>query len=164
MCTGKRLIVCIRHEVDIVAEKNDKISMIETKFHNNLGTRSEVQTALYTYARFLDVKDKCGFSDAWIVTNTKTTQDANTYAECMGMKIISWSYPKQGSLRELIEKTKLHPITMLTSLSSGIKMDLLKEHIVMCKDLSSNLSHLDNFIHSKEEKEKVVRELDFICN
>jgi len=155
---------CISHEIDIVAEKNNKISLIETKFHNNLGTRSEVQTALYTYARFLDVKEKCGFADAWIITNTKTTSDANTYAECMGMKIISWSYPKEGSLRELIEQTKLHPITMLTSLSSSIKMDLLKDHIVMCKDLSGNLSYLDKLNLSKEDKEKVIQELDFICN
>lgn len=155
---------CVSHEIDVIAEKDDRISMIETKFHNNLGTRSEVQTALYTYARFLDVKEKCNFSDAWIVTNTKTTQDANTYAQCMGMKVISWSYPRSGSLRELIETTKLHPITMLTTLSSSAKMDLLKEHVVMCKDLRSNLSYLDTYISVNEEKEKVIQELDFICN
>src|SRR5205085_12654308 len=73
---------CVSHEIDIVAEKSGKSCMIEAKFHNNPGIRSEIHVALYTQARFQDVKLRNTLDSAWLVTNTKTTVDANTYALC----------------------------------------------------------------------------------
>ena len=157
--TGK----CITHEVDVIAEKNGKRSMIEAKFHNSPGTRSDVQVALYTKARFEDVREKNKLDDAWIVTNTKTTNDANAYAACVGMKVVSWNFPGGESIRDLIEKTKLFPITMLTSLSQNNKQTLLYNHIVLCKDICANSSLLDVLPLSKEEKEKTMAEVSFIC-
>ena len=43
---------CITHEIDVIAEKDGKTAIFESKFNNNPGTRSEVQTALYIQARF----------------------------------------------------------------------------------------------------------------
>ena len=94
---------CVGHEVDVIAEKDRVRSMIEAKFHNNPGVRSDVQVALYTKSRFEDLKEKHHLNEAWIVTNTKATTDAIAYANCVGMKIISWSYPENESLRDLIE-------------------------------------------------------------
>jgi len=154
---------CVSHEVDVIAEKNGKRAMIEAKFHNNPGTRSDVHVALYTYARFLDLKDKYDFDEAWIVTNTKTTTDAIAYAECMTMKTLSWSYPSDGSLRDLIESAQLRPITMLTSLSAAQKVKLLQHHIVLCKDVHANTSYLDLLRMTPEEKKRTIAELAFIC-
>ncbi len=64
------------------------------KFHNNPGNRSDVHVAMYTQARFQDVAEKMKFHDVWLVTNTKATLDAINYANCMNMRIISWSYPE----------------------------------------------------------------------
>lgn len=155
---------CVTHEVDIVAQKDEKTTMIEAKFHNSPGSRSDVQVALYTKSRFEDVKDKNNIDHAWIVTNTKTTIDANTYAQCVGLKVISWSYPAGGSLREIIEENRLYPLTMLTSLVQSHKMTLLTHHIVLCKELYKNPSLLDILPLSREEKEKVMAEVHFICN
>lgn len=126
---------CVMHEVDVLAEKDGKRIMIEAKFHNRPGTKSDVRSALYTHARFLDVKDKNNIADHWLVTNTKATHDAVSYGICMGMKIISWDKPNDFSLRHLIEKSHLHPITVLDHLSDERKRQLLEEGIVFVKDL-----------------------------
>lgn len=154
---------CVTHEIDILAEKDGKTAMIEAKFHNSPGSRSDVQVALYTKARFEDVKDKNSIEEAWIVTNTKTTTDANVYAQCSGLKTISWNHPEGGSLREMIEKHHLYPITMLTTLVQNHKMTLLTNHITLCKDIQKNPNLLDILPLSSEEKEKVMAEVHFIC-
>lgn len=155
---------CITHEIDVIAKKDDRTTMVEAKFHNHVGTRSEVHVSLYTHARFLDLKERNQFEEAWLVTNTKTTTDANTYAICVGLKVISWSFPENGSLRDLIEKSRLHPITMLTTLPNIHKETLLNDHIVLCKDIYNDPGILDRLSLSKEEKDKTLAETAFICS
>ena len=154
---------CITHEVDVVAKRDGKSSMIEAKFHNNPGNRSDVHVALYTKARFDDVKIKNGLSEGWLVTNTKATTDAIAYANCEGLKIISWEYPEGESLRDLIEKYTMHPVTALTTLTTAMKAQLLGHHIVLCKDICANNSLLDILPLSKDEKKRTLEEIHYIC-
>jgi len=156
--TGK----CISHEVDVVAKKGSKSILVEVKFHNSVGIRSDVHVPMYTKSRFDDVKEKYNLSESWIVTNTKTTVDANIFAHCAGMQIVSWDYPHEWSLRDRIEKNNLHPITMLTSLTPARKLILLNNHIVLCKDLHNNEKALQLLGLSPDEKNKVNAELSFI--
>jgi hypothetical protein len=121
---------CVTHEIDIVA-KNDKTYMIECKFHAQVGGRTDVKEALYTYARFLDIKEK-GFAAPWLITNNKVTQEAKAYALCVGMRVTSWDYPAGESLREMIDKSQLHPITASTILSAQQKQALLEKGVVFC--------------------------------
>jgi len=81
MITGR----CVTHEIDVLATKDGKTAMIEAKFHNSPGSRSDVQVALYTKARFDDIREKNKISEGFIITNTKTTTDANTFASCAGL-------------------------------------------------------------------------------
>lgn len=155
---------CVDHEVDVIAEKDGKKSLIEAKFHNNPGTRSDVRVALYVKSRFEDLKDRYNFDDAWIITNTKTTTDANTYSECSGIKIMSWNFPEGESLRDLIESAGLQPITILTTLNAHQKAQLLANHVIMCKDIESNPSHLDILGLSREEREQTLKEVTYICS
>ena len=126
---------CVTHEIDILAEKDGKRIMIEAKFHNHPGTKSDIRATLYTHARFLDVKEKNDFDEHWLVTNTKATHDAVSYGLCRGMKVISWDKPDGFSLRHLIEKSRLHPITALEHLSEDRKRELLEKGIVFVKDM-----------------------------
>lgn len=134
---------CVRHEVDIIARKSDRHIMIECKFHNRPGVKSDLKVALYVYARFLDIEEvwqkRSGhwqkFHQAWLVTNTKCTGDAIRFAHCRGMKIISWGYPSSGNLQELIEKKKLYPLTILPALKNFQKKVLLSGGLVLVKDL-----------------------------
>lgn len=153
---------CISHEIDIIAQKDNHKYMIEAKFHNNIGTVSEVHVALYTNARFLDIKDNNGFNEGWLVTNTKITAEANAYAQCSNLKIISWDKPEGTSLRDLIEQSRLHPITILNSISHAHKILLLEKHTVMCKDIYKNPSLLDILPLNTEEKNKALAEIEFI--
>jgi predicted RecB family endonuclease len=129
---------CVKHEVDIVAKKEKEKFMIECKFHNQPGVRTDIKVALYVYARFLDVKRE-GFTQPWLVTNTKATQEVIAYAGCVGMRVTSWDYPVDESLREMIDQSGLHPITSAVGLSLKQKQSLLEQGIVFCKDMKGCL-------------------------
>ena len=124
---------CVSHEIDIVSQNSQKY-MIECKFHAIPGNRVDVKVALYTYARFLDIKAK-GFDVPWLITNTKVTAEVKTYALCVGMKVTAWDYPEGESLNEMIDKSGLHPVTAINSLSDEKKRLLIDQGVVFCKDL-----------------------------
>lgn len=153
---------CITHEIDVIAERLGKAVIIEAKYHNSPGTRSQIHVALYTQARFEDVKLKNHVDEAWIITNTKTTTEVNTYALCKNIKVISWSYPEGNSLRDMIEKSRLHPITMLTTLNASHKRMLLNNHIVLCREINQDNSLLDMLYLPKSERDRVLSEAKFI--
>ena len=155
---------CITHEVDVIAEKDKKRIMIEAKFHNLSGTKTKIHVILYTKARFDDVAQNNNLHEAWLVTNTKTTTDVIDYALCMNMKVISWSYPQGESLRDLVEKSGLTPITSSALLSYNQKQTLLENHIVLCRDICDNPSILDLVGLEEEKKKEVLSEMQFICN
>jgi Holliday junction resolvase-like predicted endonuclease len=155
---------CVGHEVDVISEKNHIRSMIEAKFHNNPGVRSDVQVALYTKSRFEDLKVKHHLDEAWIVTNTKATTDAIAYANCVGMRVLSWSYPENESLRDLIEETKMHPVTVLTSLSLAQKRTLLNNHIVTCLEILRKPTVLHVLFLGEKERKEVMEEVRYICS
>lgn len=153
---------CISHEIDIVAEKNNTRSMVECKFHNSPGTRSQVHVSLYTKARFDDIKEQNNLSEVWLVTNTKITSDALNYALCSNMKVISWDYPEKGSFRNLIEKHRLYPITTFTSLSQNQKQLLTESHVVLVRDVCKNPSSLDILGLPKDKKNSVLSECQIV--
>lgn len=155
---------CISHEVDIIARKDGKTTMIEAKFHNNTKARTEVHVPMYTKSRFDDVKEKYSFDEAMIVTNTKATIDAIAFAECSGMKIFSWSYPEEGSLRDVIEEFHLFPVTALMSLRQTQKIKLLQNHIVLCKKICADHALLDILRLDREQKKQVLDEITFLCH
>lgn len=154
---------CISHEIDIIAQKDGKKILIEAKFHNSVGTRSDVRVPMYTKSRFEDLREKHGFNSAWVITNTKSTTDAIAYSKCVDMEIISWSYPDGKSLRDLIEASKLHPITILTTLPENLKINLLNQHIVRCKTLHENPDKMDSLGLSNEEKKNILEEINYVC-
>lgn len=155
---------CITHEVDVVAQKDAQKIMVEAKFHNGVGIKTDVHVALYTKARFDDIAEKNGYTHALLITNTKATTDAISYAHCVGMDIITWSYPEEKSLRDLVEKYQLYPITALSSLSQTAKAQLLENGTVLCSDLCHNPDVLQNLGLPEKTYQQVLRESQFVCN
>ncbi len=96
-------------------------------------------------------------------TNTKITSDALTYALCANMGVVSWSYPQNESLRDLIENLKLYPITILPSLSQTQKQILLDNHIVLVRDICKNKDNLNVLEIDKEKRTSVIQEAELIC-
>jgi len=123
------------HEVDIIAEKNQKW-MIECKYHNESGVLTRLHVPLYTYARFLDLKSQ-NFHAPWLATNTRCSRDAISYSKGVGLKITSWKYPKKENLQSLIETKKLYPITILKKISNDELNKIYDVGIILAKDLSN---------------------------
>ncbi len=155
---------CVSHEVDVVAKNGSEKIMVECKFHNKPGTKSEVHVSLYTKARFDDLAQKHNFSHALLVTNTKITSDALSYAQCENVQVMSWSYPEGESLRDLVEKYKLFPITQLSLLSLSQKQELFAKDIVLIKQLCSNPTLLDQISIPGNKKDEIVKEATSVCN
>ncbi len=127
---------CVEHEVDIIAQRDGKKYMIECKYHNNGGRKSDLKVILYVQARFLDLKERHKFNEAVLITNTTFTSEAIKYARCMGIKVIGWRYPRgQESLEHYIESKKLYPVTVLTSLNKYLNKRFREENIVLATDL-----------------------------
>ena len=133
---------CVTHEVDVIAEKDDRKYMIECKFHSDSKTKSDVKVSLYIHSRFLDVEQQWKkqegdgrFYQGWIVTNTRFTEDALNYGTCAGLHLISWDYPSEGSLKDRIDAAGFHPITALGGLNKKEKQALLDKDIVLCRNI-----------------------------
>ena len=123
----------VKQEIDIIAENKQKF-MVECKYHNIVGNYAGLKEAMYTYARFLDIK-KHGFDYPWLVTNTHISNDAIAYANGVKLKITSWKYPTKKGLKDLIEKKKLYPITIIRSLNQKTKVKLYAAKLMLLKDL-----------------------------
>jgi Holliday junction resolvase len=132
---------CVDHEVDILAKKDDEILMIECKFHNQFGIYTDIKDALYSWARWLDLKagsvsGKCPkFTQPVLVSNTKFSEQVKKYATCKNFPLIGWSYPEDKNLQYFIEQNKLYPITVLRRLDKYHQEKLLKYGIITCLDL-----------------------------
>lgn len=164
---------CVKHEVDVVAVKasgpeghparGDEKIMVESKFHNSPGIKSDLHVSLYTKARFEDLKQKHNFTQAMLVTNTKISLDALAFANCEGIRVLSWSYPDGESLRDLIEKYKLYPITQLSFLSLSQKQELLSQGIVLIKQICSDPSVLNKITIPENKRGEIMKEATSVC-
>ena len=162
---------CVTHEVDVLAEKNNTIFVTECKFHNRQGVKSDVKVALYFKSRVIDIikgnqhlpefkgKEMVGM----LATNTRFTADAIAFSNCENIRLISWDYPQNGSLKDRIEISGLYPVTCLTSLKKREKQKLLDEGIVLGKTLKERPELLNQFNFSKFRQKNIKHELDELC-
>lgn len=153
---------CVTHEVDVLASKDDVTYFVEAKFHKNPSQRTDVRITLYIKARYddLSLNWKTGKTQAWIVTNTRFSTDAIKYGECNNIKLTSWGYPKGEGITDLIERTGLHPITIIDDLSKEDKFRLLSAGIVTCAQLLNEKNH-----HLLPQKllDELIPEIEAIC-
>lgn len=158
---------CVQHEVDVVAEKEQKHILVECKYHNRPGRISDVKVPLYIHSRFQDIRrrwestheEKARFDQGWIFTNTRFSQDAITYGNCVGLRLVSWDFPRQGSLKDLIDQAGLYPITVLSSLSRAEKAKLLVANIVLCRELLNSTILADTLQLSTRRHKAVITEI-----
>jgi hypothetical protein len=135
---------CVTHEVDILARKEQTGFVVECKYHSDGGNPTDIKIALYVHSRFMDIKkaydltpeNKLTVNEGWLVTNTRCTTDAIKYAECVGLKIVSWKYPERNSLEKMIEDNRLYPVTILSSVKRSSLDTLFRNDIILAKDIS----------------------------
>jgi hypothetical protein len=165
---------CVDHEVDVVAWNEKELIMVEAKFHNDLGMKSDLKVALYIKARFEDLGkmtfDSYGgkgrkLTDGWLVTNTKFTQAAIEYGMCQNLKMVGWNFPPIANLHNMIEMANAVPITILTTISNMEKQNLIARGIVLCRQINNpeqllhagvNKSRIDKIMDELKEAQNVI--------
>ena len=135
---------CVSHEIDVIAEKDNQLNLMECKYRNQPGIAVDVKTPLYINSRFEDVLANVSLKysekifTGWVVTNSRFTTDAIAYGNCKGMQLLSWDYPFNNSLKDWVDRSGLYPLTCLTSLARSEKEWLLAKGYVLVKDIYDN--------------------------
>lgn len=162
---------CAPHEIDVAAYKDNHSFVGEAKFHARPGIKTDLQVAMYSYARLLDLKgrqicqeDICSIKEFWLITNTKFTKTAEEYANCVGVPLLSWDYPRQNNLHDRIQRSKVYPITVMQSLTSSQIATLLSYDIVICKDIIENQAVLRHLHISESKQQSIIAEAKNILN
>jgi len=162
---------CAPHEIDIAAYKADHSFVGEAKFHSRPGVKTDLQVAMYSYARLLDLRearictdDICGIKEFWLITNTKFTSTAEKYGACVGITLLSWDYPKRNNLHDRIQRAGVYPITVLHTLSSNQIATLIQHDLILVSDIITK-PHVVRRLHLSTSKfEAVVAEAKGIEN
>ena len=162
---------CVKHEVDVRAEKNNTICFVECKYHNHPGIDCDVKVSLYIHSRFNDIRNAYSEKnqsretnyEGWVVTNTRFTLDAITYGNCAGLKLLGWDYPVTNGLKDIIDRTGLFPVTCLTSLTKSDKKILLEMGIVLCREIVANPKLLKSLHISPAKQNAVLEETQKLC-
>ena len=145
--------------------------MIECKYHSNQGRFCDVKVPLYIQSRFFDIKTEWKKDPeqnskqfkGWVYTNTRFTTDAIDYGTCVDLGLTSWDYPAGNGLRERIDRTGMHPITALTTLTKYEKTVLLDQGVVICKQLLEKPSILENIGVAQGRIKNIVNDLEELC-
>jgi len=153
---------CVEHEIDIAGYRKTDSFVAEAKFHSRPGVKTDLQVVMYSYARFLDLQSKkicdqdvCGIKNFRVITNTKFTSTAERYANCVGLELLSWDYPKRNNLHDHIQRAGIYPITTLPMLTPSQISTLVNYNIIICRDLIDK-PHILRHLHLSERKTEQV--------
>lgn len=164
--------ICVRHEVDVLAEKNGQTTIVECKFHGEEGRNCNVRVPLYIHSRYNDIKASRETKKSipgkldrgWVVTNTRFTADAIQYGKCVGLYLLSWDHPREDGLKDRIDRLRLYPITVSTLLTKREKQFLLSRDVVLCRQLWKDKFFLDHLGITQARKDKILHEIQQLCN
>ncbi|EKF55512.1 nuclease [Galbibacter marinus] len=163
---------CVQHEIDVIAQKDNNHYMIECKYHSDQGRVCNVKIPLYINSRFLDVEKNwerqkghdTKLHKGGVYTNTRFTSDAVQYGTCVGLLLTSWDYPRGNGLKDRIDKSGLHPLTALTTLTKAEKTKLLDEGIVLCKELHESPKLLEKIGIDNKRHKKILEDSEKLCS
>lgn len=162
---------CVSHEVDVLVKKSDQVSMIECKFHMSKDVTTDVKVPMYILSRFNDLKvnhysiftSNDMISNCWIVTNNRFSSDAIEFANCSGLKLLSWDYPEGDNLKVKNDKRHLYPVTCLTTLTISEKEKLLILGVILVSEISSQVEKLEQIGLSPIRIKHVLKEVSDLC-
>ena len=77
--------------------------------------------------------------------------------------LTSWDYPEGNGLKERIDKSGLHPLTSLTTLTKAEKSKLLDKGIVLCKELHETPTLLNEIGIDKTRHKKILEDSEALC-
>ncbi|WP_421877083.1 ATP cone domain-containing protein [Marinoscillum sp.] len=161
---------CVTHEVDVLAVNDHAVRMMECKFHNRLGYKTDVKVPMYIKSRFEDLSAVWSSNkefnarkhEGWVVTNARFTSDAADFGRCTGLHMMSWDHPT-NSLKSLVTKYMLYPVTTIPGLSKNIKEQLFRQEIVLASSLATQPDILQHIGLEPSKIRHLVEEAKNIC-
>lgn len=154
----------IRYEIDFVAYKEDTIYLGECKYRWKSMDKIDLKTALYNYARYLDIADYNKKKiTPMLATNYKLTSLAKKYCLHKGVEVLSWSFPEKYCLRKIIEEKKLYPINILPGFDKVLAPVFLENNIILVSDLFL-CKKLERVVSDKKKREKLLYEGKVLLN
>ena len=134
---------CVEHEIDAVAENGRDVFYVEVKHHLNAHTYTGLDVFLQAVAAFEDLADgfkagrhRTAFTKAMLFTNAKMSEHALKYADCRGIRYVSWDEPRGRGLGDIIDSHKLYPITLIRGMDAGAMAKLGDAGIVTLRQLA----------------------------
>lgn len=162
--------LCVTHEVDVVAYKGIELVLVECKYHNQAGMNVDVKVPLYINSQFQDLVNNkimhppvSKFS-GWIATNSRFSDDALTYGNCIGLNLLSWNYPNGNSLKDWVDQSGLYPITCMQGLTASEKRFLLEHGLVLVNELKNNRKVLKSSGVSEKRMDGILNEVHDLTN
>jgi hypothetical protein len=159
----------VTHEADVIAQKDNHLLWIECKFRNTFDAKIPVTTPMYVLSRIKDISTQKytlfggvhQFTEGWLVTNVYFTADAIAFGNYHGVKLLSWDYPSNKSIKSLVDQKGLYPVTCLSSLTKKEKDYLLSKNCILVRDIYNNPTILENnsFIN-KSNISKIMIEVE----
>ncbi len=153
----------VNHEVDVIAINHQEKFFVECKFHNRMGIKNDIKTALYVKARWDDLKSGTagiGLSGFYLASNTAFSLDAIRYAEGTGLRLLGVNAPTDKSFLEHIKELRLYPITSLKSLNKHAKQLLIEKGFILAKDMKGKEDLLYKLGFSESEINNIQDEVD----
>lgn len=162
--------VCVTHEVDVLATRDKEQCFVECKYGLSTDKNVNVKVPLYIRSRVNDIISKRKESDeytgytfrGWLVTNTRFTADAIDYGKCSGLYLLSWDYPAGNGLKEIIDRERIYPVTVLNHLSKIQKQSLIEHGIIICRQILESPEILNPFKLTKAKYNTLIQELNDI--
>lgn len=162
---------CVSHEIDILIKKDDKIAMVECKFHMGKDVHTDVKVPMYILSRFNDLKEKRhivftrndSILDCWIVSNNRFTSDAIAFGKCSKLNMLCWDFPENNNLKTKNDRNHLYPVTCLTTLSLAEKDKLLVADVILVKEIINNSECLEKIGLSPNRIKNVMKESSQLC-
>ena len=157
----------VSHEIDVIAEMNEKEHFTECKFHNHAGLKNDIKISLYVKARWDDLKDGPQgkkLKKFSIASNTAFTDDAITYANGTGLHLLGINMPEGDSFLDKIKKLKLYPITSLRYLPKTYKKIFLNNNIILARDVGQNTHRLFELGMNQNDINILLKEIEMLTS
>lgn len=159
---------CVMHEVDFYASHpSEKVYVAaELKYHNDPGYKTDLKVALYVKSRFDDIfacgpeTRTCPINHGLLVTNTKFTSEAIAYAECVGVGLLGWDYPRRENLFVRMTRASVYPVTAVTTLSHAEKRLLVERGVIAADEIIRDRRALDPLHLSPERVGELLSEIE----
>lgn len=162
----------VSHEVDVVAQNDTEMLLIECKFRNTVDARISVTTPMYFLSRINDLQNLAfaffgnerKFTAGWLVTNAYMTTDSIRFADYYNVNLLAWDYPRETSIKRRVDHAGLYPVTCLTTLTKAEKDKLLEHGCLLVKDILDEPAYLQALNLAARKARRIIQEAIELVN